>query len=174
MDAQNLANAQQPGQPNPENIPNEVRIQTAMANYGQVPTDVQMQTAMSNDAALGLPPWYANMRWKEFYTNPEVGYKQLYADDANTGVDPEYVFYQRRNRMYLDGHIYYAHGNEQTAAKLLDAFKTTKREQMVDSDSDILNAIEGIASVKFEWYQPNPQAVRQHAGYFPFINKSDI
>ncbi|KAI5547343.1 hypothetical protein TVAGG3_0152050, partial [Trichomonas vaginalis G3] len=66
MDAQNLANAQQPGQPNPENIPNEVRIQTAMANYGQVPTDVQMQTAMSNDAALGLPPWYANMRWKEF------------------------------------------------------------------------------------------------------------
>ncbi|EAX95845.1 hypothetical protein TVAG_114110 [Trichomonas vaginalis G3] len=56
MDAQNLANAQQPGQPNPENIPNEVRIQTAMANYGQVPTDVQMQTAMSNDAALGLPP----------------------------------------------------------------------------------------------------------------------
>ncbi|KAI5505204.1 hypothetical protein TVAGG3_0641540, partial [Trichomonas vaginalis G3] len=45
---------------------------------------------------------------------------------------------------------------------------------MVDSDSDILNAIEGIASVKFEWYQPNPQAVRQHAGYFPFINKSDI
>ncbi|EAX89023.1 hypothetical protein TVAG_357610 [Trichomonas vaginalis G3] len=45
-------------------------------------------------------PWYANMRWKEFYTNPEVGYKQLYADDANTGVDPEYVFYQRRNRMY--------------------------------------------------------------------------
>ncbi|EAX71050.1 hypothetical protein TVAG_561750 [Trichomonas vaginalis G3] len=59
-----------------------------------------MQTAMSNDAALGLPPWYANMRWKEFYTNPEVGYKQLYADDANTGVDPEYVFYQRRNRMY--------------------------------------------------------------------------
>ncbi|EAY08767.1 hypothetical protein TVAG_188540 [Trichomonas vaginalis G3] len=100
MDAQNLANAQQPGQPTPENIPNEVRIQTAMANYGQVPTDVQMQTAMSNDAALGLPPWYANMRWKEFYTNPEVGYKQLYADDANTGVDPEYVFYQRRNRMY--------------------------------------------------------------------------
>ncbi|KAI5550308.1 hypothetical protein TVAGG3_0196100 [Trichomonas vaginalis G3] len=68
MDAQNLANAQQPGQPNPESIPNEVRIQTAMANYGQVPTDVQMQTAMSNDAALGLPPWYANMRWKEFYT----------------------------------------------------------------------------------------------------------
>ncbi|EAY21817.1 hypothetical protein TVAG_238430 [Trichomonas vaginalis G3] len=72
MDAQNLANAQQPGQPNPENIPNEVRIQAAMANYGQVPTDVQMQTAMSNDAALGLPPWYANMRWKEFYTNPEA------------------------------------------------------------------------------------------------------
>ncbi|KAI5523568.1 hypothetical protein TVAGG3_0595400, partial [Trichomonas vaginalis G3] len=74
----------------------------------------------------------------------------------------------------LDGHIYYAHGNVTTAAMLLDAFKTTKREQMVDSDSDILNAIEGIASVKFEWYQPNPQAVRQHAGYFPFINKSDI
>ncbi|KAI5496511.1 hypothetical protein TVAGG3_0801140, partial [Trichomonas vaginalis G3] len=74
----------------------------------------------------------------------------------------------------LDGHIYYAHGNVTTAAQLLDAFKTTKREQMVDSDSDILNAIEGIASVKFEWYQPNPQAVRQHAGYFPFRNKSDI
>ncbi|KAI5512680.1 hypothetical protein TVAGG3_0753200 [Trichomonas vaginalis G3] len=62
----------------------------------------------------------------------------------------------------LDGHIYYAHGNVTTAAQLLDAFKTTKREQMVDSDSDILNAIEGIVSVKFEWYQPNPQAVRQH------------
>ncbi|KAI5520961.1 hypothetical protein TVAGG3_0557590, partial [Trichomonas vaginalis G3] len=62
----------------------------------------------------------------------------------------------------LDGHIYYAHGNVTTAAQLLDAFKTTKREQMFDSDSDILNAIEGIASVKFEWYQPNPQAVRQH------------
>ncbi|KAI5518622.1 hypothetical protein TVAGG3_0523640 [Trichomonas vaginalis G3] len=62
----------------------------------------------------------------------------------------------------LDGHIYYSHGNVTTAAQLLDAFKTTKREQMFDSDSDILNAIEGIVSVKFEWYQPNPQAVRQH------------
>ncbi|KAI5546893.1 hypothetical protein TVAGG3_0145520 [Trichomonas vaginalis G3] len=69
-------------------------------NYGQVPTDVQMQTAMSNDAALGLPPWYANMRWKEFYTNPEVGYKQLYADDANTGVDQSMFSTRGRNRMY--------------------------------------------------------------------------
>ena len=71
-----------------------------------------------------------------------------------------------------DGRIQYAHANKNTIGLLINAFVDNDVD-MKDSDTNILDTFVDVESVDLEFI-PSIGGSRRNAGYFPFINKSNI